>query len=312
MQLRIQNLSKRFGAHLVLKDISLSIPKGQFVSLLGPSGSGKTTLLRCISGLERHEMGSVEIAGKVQSDQNFFIPPEKRNLGMVFQSYAVWPHMTVFENVAFPLRIRKDSEVKKKTEQALDLVRLTSESAKFPFEISGGQQQRVALARALVVSPQMLLLDEPLSNLDALLREELGREIRTLQTQLNLTTIMVTHDQREALSFSDYMVLMNQGAIDCEGSPERLYRETPTPFATDFLAGGVRVSVDGSLQTMIPRKLQIAANNEGIEVQVIKTFFCGHEYEIWGSASNWSQPVKFFSPNPIPLGSKVRIKTTAN
>ncbi|MGZ3775891.1 MAG: ABC transporter ATP-binding protein, partial [Pseudobdellovibrionaceae bacterium] len=206
--LEINNLKKSYGNNCILSEVSLSIKQGEFISLLGASGSGKTTALRCIAGLERpdQDSGGISVNGKVMSGPDQFCPPEKRRMGMVFQSYAVWPHMTVLENVKYPLQIQVKKgllscdQVELKAKEALELVKLQDLSHRFSDQMSGGQQQRVALARALATQPDVLLLDEPLSNLDALLREELGAEIRRLQKSINLTTILVTHDQKEALS----------------------------------------------------------------------------------------------------------------
>ncbi len=256
--LEVLNLEKSYGKHKILHSISFEIKSGQFLSLLGPSGSGKTTILRCIAGLERPDytgasdshikIGPREVSGQISNQttkKKEFIPPEKRNLGMVFQNYAVWPHLNVYENVAFPLKMKAKTtssptsfgEVKEKTMKAIECVKLTGLEKRYAFELSGGQQQRVALARALAMSPEILLLDEPLSNLDALLREELGAEIRRLQQKLGLTTILVTHDQKEALTLSDQVIILNGGKIDALGTPEELYAKPPTPFSTEFLLG---------------------------------------------------------------------------
>jgi iron(III) transport system ATP-binding protein len=237
--LTLENVSKHYGATKILHDISLQVEKGKFVSFLGPSGSGKTTLLRCIAGLESPSAGSLITADGVDFWRGkTALAPERREVGMVFQNYAVWPHMNVFENVAFPLKIRKQSkpEVTRKVEEVLNRVQLSNYATRFPNQLSGGQQQRVALARALVMSPRLLLLDEPLSNLDAIMREELGSEIRRLQQQFQLTTIMVTHDQSEAMELSDEIVLLKEGHIDCVGTPKTLGENPPTEFAKHFLA----------------------------------------------------------------------------
>ncbi|MBI4924622.1 MAG: ABC transporter ATP-binding protein [Bdellovibrio sp.] len=245
--LKIKNLNKSFGNTKILADISLEINEGTFVSFLGPSGSGKTTLLRCIAGLEKQDSnsGSIQFGDHILScvlpGQNIFVPPEKRNFGMVFQNYAVWPHLNVFENVSFPLKIKAkekkltQNQIRKKTLDTLSLVQLDGLEKRYAFELSGGQQQRVALARALVMSPKILLLDEPLSNLDAQLRDELGLEIKKLQQELCLTTILVTHDQKEALLFSDLIFIINQGKIEAQGTPNNLYFHPPNEFAAQFL-----------------------------------------------------------------------------
>lgn len=230
--LKITNLHKTYGTNKILDGVSIDIIEGEFVSLLGPSGSGKTTILRCIAGLEIPDpnSGQMSLDGKVLSGGGSFVRPEKRNLGMVFQNYAVWPHMNVWQNIAFPLTVRakrgelNKDEIHKRVTDAINLVRLGDLQKRYAHELSGGQQQRVALARALAMSPKLLLLDEPLSNLDALLRDELGSEIRRLQKTLNLTTILVTHDRKEALSLSDRIVVLNHGKIDAEGVPRPYMR----------------------------------------------------------------------------------------
>ena len=243
-QLTITGLRKSYAQHEILRGISLEIQSGEWVSLLGPSGSGKTTALRCIAGLEIPNLnsGEIRLEEKTLSGPGVFIPPEKRHLGMVFQNYAVWPHLNVFENVAFPLRVARGSakltspEIQKRTHEAIALVRLDGLEKRYAHQLSGGQQQRVALARALTLSPKLLLLDEPLSNLDALLREELGAEIRRLQKALKLTTILVTHDQWEALTLSDRIFVLNQGEVVAQGSPEELLTRAHSPFVEKFLA----------------------------------------------------------------------------
>ena len=227
VNLKIENLSKAIGSNQILREISIDLQEGELISLLGPSGSGKTTLLRCIAGLDPavQQTGKIIWGNEPLSDGRKLVPAEKRRFGMVFQNYAVWPHLNVFENVAFPLRIAKElseSQITDRVRDNLKRMHLEAYEKRFAHELSGGQQQRVALARALVMSPRLLLLDEPLSNLDAVLRDELREEIQRVQKELNLTTILVTHDQKEALSMSDRVVLLNQGKIDCIGSPEDL------------------------------------------------------------------------------------------
>jgi iron(III) transport system ATP-binding protein len=215
-------------------------------ALLGPSGCGKTTTLRMIAGLERPDRGVVRLSGAVVDDGRQFVPPERRGLGMVFQSYAVWPHKSVFENVAYPLKLRGERDLEPKVREALGWVRLATFANRRPHELSGGQLQRVALARALVGRPQVLLLDEPLSNLDVALREELRGEIASLRTTLGTTMILVTHDQAEALALADRVAVMNKGVIEQLAPPEQLYREPSTAFVAGFV-GGANV-LDGELR----------------------------------------------------------------
>ncbi len=248
--IELRGLQKRFGNMTALHGLDLQIREGEFFTLLGPSGCGKTTSLRLIGGLEKPDGGEIFVAGQCMASaaRRIFVNPEKRNMGMVFQSYALWPHMTVFENVAYPLRLRwvKKATVRQKVEEALALVGLTGLGDRAAPALSGGQQQRVALARALVFSPRMLLLDEPLSNLDALLRDEMRKELKALQERLGLTVVMVTHDQVEALSLSDRVAIMSQGRLEQLGTPEAVYHCPVTTFARDFL--GKMFAVTGVVQ----------------------------------------------------------------
>ena len=223
--------------------VSFEVPEGRFYTLLGPSGCGKTTTLRCIAGLERPNEGRIVVDGQVvwADRPRTFIPPHKRNIGMVFQSYAIWPHMTVFENVAFPLRVGatkvgKD-EMKRMVEEALATVQMAGYEGRMATQLSGGQQQRLALARALVRRPRLLLLDEPLSNLDAKLREELRTELRNLQRRLGITTLYVTHDQVEALSMSNTIAVMSAGKIVQESGPRTIYQHPTSRFVANFVGG---------------------------------------------------------------------------
>jgi iron(III) transport system ATP-binding protein len=235
----LEGLFKSYGATPVVRGLSLDVREGELVSLLGPSGCGKTTTLRMLAGLEHPDSGVIRIGGETVAGPGVRVPPEKRGLGMVFQSYAVWPHRSVEENVAYPLTLRRvaKAEVAARVKEALRWVRLEALGARRPHELSGGQLQRVALARALVSGPRVLLLDEPLSNLDAALREELRAEIAALRARLGTTMVFVTHDQGEALALSDRIAVMNQGVIEQVDAPERLYREPATPFVAGFVGG---------------------------------------------------------------------------
>ena len=237
--LEVRNLVKRFGSVTAVDDVSFKVEQGEVVTLLGPSGCGKTTTLRMVAGFERPDFGDVEIRNQlvVSTSRRLHVPPEKRGIGMVFQSYAIWPHMTVFENVAYPLSVRGTNrqEVKRRVEETLELVGLGGFSSRPAILLSGGQQQRVSLARALVYSPDLLLLDEPLSNLDAKLREQMRIELKRLQEQLSVTVLFVTHDQIEAMSLSTRLAVMNQGKIEQMDSPQEIYERPKTPFVEDFL-----------------------------------------------------------------------------
>ena len=233
----LKHITKAFGKNVVVQDVDQVIRGGEFVTLLGPSGCGKTTILRMIAGFERPTEGEIWFDDRLISGGKTFVPPEKRGIGMVFQNYAVWPHMTVFENTAYPLTIRKcpKEELKERVERALSLMNLTEYADRLPSQLSGGQQQRVALARALVAEPELLLLDEPLSNLDAKLRESMRFEIKRLQEKLGITVVYVTHDQTEAMAMSDRIFVINRGEVQQTGTPEEIYNHPANPFVADFL-----------------------------------------------------------------------------
>ena len=233
----IQNVTKAFGDNVVLREFNATFRDGEFITLLGPSGCGKTTMRRIIAGVEKPTRGEVYIDGTLVSGGKTFVPPEKRGIGMVFQSYAVWPHMNVFDNVAYPLTIRHVSkaEIKTSVERVLGIVHLSQYAERFPNQLSGGQQQRVALARALVAEPKLLLLDEPLSNLDAKLRESMRFEIKEIQRKLGITVVYVTHDQTEAMAMSDRIFLINRGEIQQSGTPQEIYNNPVNQFVADFL-----------------------------------------------------------------------------
>ena len=236
---RFEGVHKSYGAVHVVKGVDLEIGDGEFVALLGPSGCGKTTTLRMIAGLEEPTRGTITIGGETVSDpaNGLFVPPERRRLGMVFQSYAVWPHMSVAANVAYPLRLagKGRAERDKAVAEALEMVQLGSLGARMPHQLSGGQQQRVALARALVMGPRVLLLDEPLSNLDAHLREDLRREIARIRAQLGVTVVYVTHDQEEALALADRIVVLRDGLVYQAGPPEQVYTAPDDAFVGGFI-----------------------------------------------------------------------------
>ncbi|MBP3965659.1 putative 2-aminoethylphosphonate ABC transporter ATP-binding protein [Paenibacillus lignilyticus] len=231
--LSLRHIHKHFGSFTALKDINLTIQKGEFICLLGPSGCGKTTLLRIIAGLESPTEGSVLVGGKEITK----LPPAKRNFGMVFQSYALFPNLTAYQNVAYGLHGKKFSrkEIDEKVRHVLELVDLAHMGDRFPAQLSGGQQQRIALARAIVLSPDFLLLDEPLSALDAKVREKLREQICELQEKLGITTVMVTHDQEEALTMADRIVVMNNAEIKQVGTPQEVYHVPASPFVADFI-----------------------------------------------------------------------------
>lgn len=247
--LEMSHVTRRFGAATAVDRLDLAVRQGEIFALLGPSGCGKTTSLRMIAGLEPVDEGRISLAGRdlVNTHSGAFLRPERRNVGMVFQSYAIWPHMTVSENVAFPLKMRKTSraERREKVHQALVATGLSAVADRPATALSGGQQQRVALARSLVYQPDLLLLDEPLSNLDAKLRVQMRREIRRLNSEFGLTMVFVTHDQDEALSLADRIAVMNDGRVEQVGRPSDLYERPETAFVRDFL--GRMLALRGTL-----------------------------------------------------------------
>ncbi|WP_455368097.1 ABC transporter ATP-binding protein [[Eubacterium] cellulosolvens] len=237
-QVNVSNIVKHYHKLKVLDDLTFESEPGTILSVLGPSGSGKTTLLRCLAGLEVPESGEIKFGDTVVFSSNrFFVPPEKRQVGMVFQSYAIWPHMTIFDNVAFPLKVKKHSkdQIQNRVDEILSLVKLRSLNDRLGSQLSAGQQQRVALARALVSDPQVLLLDEPLSNLDVKLRELMRAELKEIQWRLKITTIFVTHDHSDAFALSDKIMVIYEGKKLAIGTPQHLYRNPPNQEVAEFL-----------------------------------------------------------------------------
>lgn len=302
-EILLENISKSFGDHTVLKDLSLAVRDGECFTLIGPSGCGKTVLLRIMAGFETLDAGRMSIGGEVVADaeSGTALPPEQRSLGVVFQDYAVWPHMTVRQNVGYPLKIaRRDaSEAAALVQKSIDDVNLTGMEDRLPSQLSGGQQQRVALARALVAQPSLLLLDEPLNNLDANLREEMRFEIKALQKNLGVTILYVTHDQEIALAISDRMALLDeQGAIRQIGTPEELFATPADEFVFSFLgmSNFLRATVDDGVATIDghvfplepqaglagevrvgfrPSDVQLARQGQGLRATVRRASFLG-------------------------------------
>ena len=268
----VKTFAERRGEGVrAVNQVSFKVEEGRFYTLLGPSGCGKTTTLRCIAGLEKPDSGDIEVAGmKVFSSKGSFVPAYKRPIGMVFQSYAIWPHLTVFENVAFPLRVGKQrigsEEVRKKVMHALEQVELTGLEDRMATQLSGGQQQRLALGRALVREPKILLLDEPLSNLDAKLRERMRVELRELQRRLRITTLYVTHDQIEALSMSNVIAVMSAGVIVQEGAPREIYMQPKTQFVAQFI---------GSTNQLTGQLKGIRGEGMGLVATEVGEIMCG-------------------------------------
>jgi len=297
--LEVAEVEVSYGALQVLDSISLAVAGGEFIALLGSSGCGKTTLLRAVCGFVPVTRGRIAVSGRDITD----LPPDKRDMAMVFQSYALWPHMTVFENVVYPLKLRgiKGNEAEKKVAEVLELVGLAGLQERPSPALSGGQQQRVALARALVFSPRVLLLDEPLSNLDAQLREEMRRELKSLQQRLGITVLFVTHDQIEALSLSDRIAIMRTGQLEQVGGPEDVYYHPATPFVRDFLGktfllagkvlgiGGQQVNVaipqfDTSPLSIQRSNLSASTNGSFSVGQSVMVAIRPEQVELWAQA----------------------------
>jgi len=259
VKVRLEDVTKTFGEVVAVDQMNLQMNDGEFFTLLGPSGCGKTTALRIVAGFYKPDCGTVYFDSEVVND----VPPFKRNTGMVFQTYALWPHMNIFENVAYGLTIRKvpKNEIRKRVAEALQLVGLEGLERRLPSELSGGQQQRVALARALVIEPKVLLLDEPLSNLDAKLRVQTRVEITRLQKKLGITTIYVTHDQEEALCISDSIAVMNKGQVQQVGSPRVIYEKPENQFVADFI--GVANFLKGILVKLDKESKMAIVETEG-------------------------------------------------
>ena len=283
-ELSVNDLHLDYGtgatANQILKGVSMHLKRGEVVALLGPSGSGKTTLLRAVAGLESPKAGTIDIGERRVFDgaANLEMPAEARNLGLVFQSYALWPHKTVFDNVAYGLKLRKmgKREIAAKVDEVLKQLGLGHLGERFPHQLSGGQQQRVAIARALVYNPPVILLDEPLSNLDAKLREEARAFLRELIVRLGLSALMVTHDQAEAMAISDRILLLNNGKIEQQGSPQSMYETPDTLFTAEFMGSnnrlkGTVVSRDGDAVDLMvegtPMRGTARGANRGSEVQ---------------------------------------------
>jgi len=292
-KLALKGLSKAYGTVRAVDRIDLELKQGEFVSLLGPSGCGKTTTLRMIAGFIDPTEGSIEMDGRVLSAPDGSLPPERRQMSMIFQSYAVWPNMTVAQNVGFGLKLRKlpREEQRRKVEEILETVQLGPLAERYPAELSGGQQQRVALARAIVVRPEVLLLDEPLSNLDANLREEMRFEIRRLHEEFRFTTVYVTHDQAEAMVTSDRIVVMNRGRIEQAADPRTLYTRPATAFVagfigrTNFLPGRLLGRDDDGTYSVRPHDIALARSAPAAEDtlalagEIVERAYLGERWE---------------------------------
>ena len=303
--LQLKQINKYFGRSHVIKDVNIDFEKGHFVTFLGPSGCGKTTLLRMVAGFYEPDDGEILLNGKRIER----IPPYSRNTAMVFQEYALFPHMNVFDNVSYGLRVknRPKEEIERRVKEALDLMQLKGMEDRFPNQMSGGQQQRVAIARALVMNPEVLLLDEPLSNLDAKLRESVRVELRDIQKKMGLSTIYVTHDQSEALSMSDMIVVLKGGVVHQTGSPQEIYFEPKTPFVADFIGTTNLLSVKGLGENTV------SYGND--RIPTTKSVNAGQEYclsirpeclKLVKEAVDGQVNVKVTIQNKMFLGEKIR------
>jgi putative spermidine/putrescine transport system ATP-binding protein len=326
--LELVNVCKKFGEAVAVTDMSMHILKGELVSLLGPSGCGKTTTLRMVAGFVEPSAGSILINGRDVTN----LPPYARNTALVFQSYALFPHMTVAQNVGFGLEMRKvgKAEREEKSIEALKRVRLDHFADRYPRQLSGGQQQRVALARGLVLNPDVFLLDEPLSNLDAKLRGEVRSEIRGLQQSLELTTLMVTHDQEEALTMSDKLVLMEAGRVRQSGTAEDLYEQPADAFVADFVGrsnvvkghvedGQFRtadgtvmptmpgIQADAQYYTLRPEKISLSREGEGVEGTLRERLYLGAQTEYTVMVGDTSISVVMATPGPDDQRAGLRV-----
>lgn len=291
MKITLRNINKKFSESFNIKDLNLVIEDNSFTTLLGPSGCGKTTVLRMISGLEVPDAGEILFDDKIifSSEKNINIPPEKRGLGFVFQDFSLWPHMSVYENVAFPLRAKNDTtNLDQRVKKALETVRLDGYMDRLPRELSGGQQQRVAFARAISDNPACVLFDEPLSALDALLREEMRLEITKIVKDMGQTAVFVTHDQEEAMSMSDDIIIMNNGHIEQNASPEEIYKHPKTDFVARFIGKSNWIDANKMIR---PEEFQEYPSDglEEFETKVISSQYLGDSYIIYldYKGNNW-------------------------
>ncbi len=313
-KLVLKNIAKSYGAFQAVADFSLEMQKGEFVSLLGPSGCGKTTTLRMIAGFMPPTGGTIELDGQVISSASGVVPPEKRRMSMIFQSYAIWPNMTVGQNVGFGLEVRKlaRSEIDRRVDKILEVVQMRALKDRYPSELSGGQQQRVALARAIVVEPEILLLDEPLSNLDANLREEMRFEIRRLHDEFKITTVYVTHDQAEAMVTSDRIVVMNKGRIEQVDAPHILYGRPRSRFVAGFIGRTNFVEDDAGFTVPGQAKGIYSLRPQAIGLSVARPAGTGIAVEAEVTARAYLGEYWDYQVRPLNAAKPLRVSTGPN
>lgn len=312
MSLKLVSVQKKYADKQVLRGIDLSIEKGTFLALLGPSGCGKTTLLQSIAGLTSIDMGKILIDGVIVSEPGRETPIEKREIGMVFQDFALWPHMNVFEIVSFGLKLRglKGHELKKRVVDTLSIFHMEDYLTRYPHELSGGQKQRIAMARAIAPNPRLILMDEPLSALDAALREEMRVELVRIFKQLKMTVIYVTHDQGEAMSMADQIAILKDGQCEQIGLPETLYKEPVSEYVAKFMGRANLLQKEGdSLPQFIrPDDVQLMPyNSEGVLGEIIVRTYLGNHYRYYVNVDGYRQPLEITHPDKIEIGTKVKI-----
>lgn len=320
MKIAVKDISKTFDKKkYILKDLSLDVEDKSFTTLLGPSGCGKTTLLRMVAGLETPDSGEIWFDDRCvfSSERGINIPPEKRNIGFVFQDFALWPHMTVFDNVAFGLRAKKNtSELNRRVMDALEVVQLSDFAQRFPAQLSGGQQQRVSFARAIALNPECILFDEPLSALDAVLRDDMRTEIRKITKDMGVTSLFVTHDQSEAMSMSDSIVVMNGGKIEQKDKPENVYRNPMSVFVAKFVGKSNWIDDNHMFRpedATVENKTETAESEENKKIylsSVISSQFMGMDYEVVlnHNGNKWYLHL----PHRVETGSEIGISVNSD